>query len=72
MGKHHKKCQVGVYELLNDFYKNLFPPQRCVDKFFVWVWPDGTQKTGSTARKIEVDKKKISAIVDVEPCIGYR
>jgi len=45
---------------------------RCVDKFFVWVWPDGTLKTGSAARKIEVDKTKISAIIDVEPCIGYR
>ena len=45
---------------------------RCVDKFFVWVWPDGTLKTGASARKIEVDKNKISAIIDVEPCIGYR
>ena len=45
---------------------------RCVDKFFVWVWPDGTQKTGKNARKIEVDKNKISSIVDVEACIGYR
>ena len=45
---------------------------RCVDKFFVWVWPDGTLKTGSAARKIEVDKNKISAIINVEPCIGYR
>jgi len=51
---------------------NIIKNVKCVDKFFVWVWPDGTQKTGSTARKIEVDKKKISAIVDVEPCIGYR
>jgi len=51
---------------------NIIKNVKCVDKFFVWVWPDGTQKTGSTARKIEVDKTKISAIVDVEACIGYR
>jgi len=51
---------------------NIIKNVKCVDKFFVWVWPDGTLKTGSAARKIEVDKNKISAIIDVEPCIGYR
>ena len=38
---------------------------RCVDKFFVWVWPDGTQKTEKTARRIQVDKTKTSHIVQV-------
>ena len=38
----------------------------------MWVWPDGTAKTGTAARKIEVDKTKISVIVDVEACIGNR
>ena len=38
---------------------------RCVDKFFVWVWPDGTQKTERTARRIQVDKTKTSHIVQV-------
>jgi len=51
---------------------NIIKNVKCVDKFFVWVWPDGTLKTGASARKIEVDKNKISAIIDVEPCIGYR
>jgi len=29
---------------------NIIKNVKCVDKFFVWVWPDGTQKTGSTAK----------------------
>merc|ERR1712227_1009119 len=51
---------------------NIIKNVNCVDKFFVWVWPDGTAKTGPAARKIEVDKTKISVIVDLEACIGYR
>ena len=43
-----------------------------MDKFFIWVWPDGTLKTGSSARKIQVDKSKVSAIVDIDACVGYR
>ena len=45
---------------------------RCVDKLYVWSWPDGTQKTGSAARKLEVQPTQTSVIVDVEACIGYR
>jgi len=51
---------------------NIIKNVNCVDKFFVWVWPDGTAKTGPSARKIEVDKTKISVIVDVDACLGYR
>ena len=45
---------------------------RCVDKLYVWSWPDGTLKTGPAARKQEVQTSLTSVIVDVEACIGYR
>lgn len=44
----------------------------CIDKLYVWLWPDGTLKTGKSARKIEVQKSQTSVIVEVEACIGYR
>ena len=45
---------------------------RCVDKLYVWSWPEGTQKTGPAARKLEVQPSQSSVVVDVEACIGYR
>merc|ERR1711892_913584 len=45
---------------------------KCVDKYFLWVWPDGTLKTSPTATKVQIDKKTTSKIVDIEPCVGYR
>jgi len=45
---------------------------KCVDKYYLWVWPDGTLKTSPTALKIPIDKATTSKIVDVEACVGYR
>ena len=45
---------------------------RCVDKYFLWIWPDGTQKTSPSTKKIEIPKSTTSKIVDVEPCVSYR
>merc|ERR1711872_160841 len=45
---------------------------KCVDKYFLWIWPDGTQKTSPTTKKIEIPKSTTSKIVDVEPCVSYR
>ena len=39
---------------------------------FVWFWPDGTLKTGTSAKKVEVQKTQTSVIVEVESCLGYR
>ena len=44
----------------------------CADKLYLWLWPDGTLKTGKSAKKIEVQKSQTSVIVEVEACIGYR
>merc|ERR1711936_379122 len=44
----------------------------CVDKLYLWLWPDGTLKTAKSAKKIEVQKSQTSVIVEVEACIGYR
>merc|ERR1711872_638193 len=45
---------------------------KCVDKYFLWIWPDGTQKTSPSTKKIEIPKSTTSKIVDVEPCVSYR
>ena len=50
----------------------LFSTCRCVDKYFLWIWPDGTQKTSPTTKKIQIDKSTTSKIVDVEACVSYR
>merc|ERR1711971_1020535 len=44
----------------------------CVDKFVVWMWPDGTERTGMTTVKKEVSKTTMSAIMDMEACVNYR
>ena len=49
-----------------------FYQRRCVDKFTVWAWPDGTNRTGITARRIPADKAVKSVIVNVEACVNYR
>jgi len=45
---------------------------RCVDKFVVWMWPDGTERSGKTTVKKEVSKTTMSAIMDMEACVNYR
>jgi len=46
--------------------------EQCVDKYVVWMWPDGTQKTDLTTIKMDVAKNVKSVIMDVEACVGYR
>jgi len=45
---------------------------QCVDKFVVWMWPDGTERSGKTTVKKEVSKTTMSAIMDMEACVNYR
>ena len=68
LGEHHQERQVRAGDLLDSSACGgglSLIGCRCVDKFFVWVWPDGTQKTERTARRIQVDKTKTSHIVQV-------
>jgi len=58
------KVMVAWSQILNN-------PQ-CVDKFTVWAWPDGTNRTGITAKRIPADKAVKSVIVKVEACVNYR
>merc|ERR1719436_591136 len=46
--------------------------EECEDKYVVWMWPDGTQKTDRTTIKVDVAKNIKSKIMDVEACVGYR
>jgi len=45
---------------------------QCVDKFVVWMWPDGTERIGKSAVSKEVSKTTMSAIMDMEACVNYR
>merc|ERR1712013_529542 len=45
---------------------------QCVDKFVVWMWPDGTEIIGKSAVSKEVSKTTMSAIMDMEACVNYR
>jgi len=45
---------------------------QCVDKFVVWMWPDGTDRSSSTTIKKEVAKNIKSNIMEVQACVGYR
>merc|ERR1719275_140624 len=45
---------------------------QCVNKFVVWMWPDGTERTGKTTVTKEVSKTTMSAIMDMEACVNYR
>ena len=47
----------------------------CVDRYRVWVWPEGTERNKGT--KILVEEKKgknvaTSKTVTVEPCLSYK
>jgi len=53
-------------------WTSIIKNSKCVDKYFLWIWPDGTQKTSSTTQKIQLAKGTTSKIVDVEPCVSYR
>jgi len=53
-------------------WSSIIKNAKCVDKYFLWVWPDGTEKTSQTTQKIQLDKSTTSRIVDVEPCLSYR
>jgi len=53
-------------------WTRLIKNSKCVDKYFLWVWPDGTPKTSPTAKKVQIDKSITSKIVEVDPCVGYR
>merc|ERR1719320_2300388 len=53
-------------------WSSIIKNAKCVDKYFLWVWPDGTQKTSPTTQKIELEKSTTSKIVEVEPCLSYR
>merc|ERR550534_2858111 len=44
---------------------------QCVDKFVVWMWPDGTERIGKSAVSKEVSKTTMSAIMDMEACVNY-
>merc|ERR1719447_2304837 len=45
---------------------------QCVDKFVVWMWPDGTERIGKSAVSKEMSKTTMSAIMDMESCVNYR
>eukprot|EP00090_Calanus_glacialis_P020617 TRINITY_DN3180_c0_g1_i1.p1 TRINITY_DN3180_c0_g1~~TRINITY_DN3180_c0_g1_i1.p1 ORF type:complete len:593 (+),score=149.12 TRINITY_DN3180_c0_g1_i1:61-1839(+) len=53
-------------------WTSIIKNSKCVDKYFLWIWPDGTQKTSSTTQKIQIAKGTTSKIVEVEPCVAYR
>jgi len=53
-------------------WTSIIKNSKCVDKYFLWIWPDGTQKTSPTTKKIQIDKSTTSKIVDVEACVSYR
>merc|ERR1712123_557481 len=53
-------------------WTSIIKNSKCVDKYFLWIWPDGTQKTSSTTQKIQLAKGTTSKIVEVEPCVSYR
>ena len=51
----------------------------CVDRYHVWVWPEGTERTSKAGRKILVEEKAkgkknvvTSKTVTVEPCLNYK
>ena len=51
----------------------------CVDRYNVWVWPEGTERTSRAGRKILVEEKEkgkksvaTSKTVTVEPCLNYK
>ena len=51
----------------------------CVDRYHVWVWPEGTERTSKVGRKILVEEKErgkktvaTSKTVSVEPCLNYK
>jgi len=56
-------------KVMVDWSKIVKNPQ-CVDSFTVLVWADGTQQT--TATKYQVDKKTMSKMVDIQPCVNYK
>ena len=58
MGKHHKKCQVGVYELLNDFYKNLFPLKDVLTNFLSGCGQMELKKQDLQPEKLRLTKRK--------------
>ena len=51
----------------------------CVDRYNVWVWPEGTERTSQAGRKIMVEEKgpggknvATAKTVSVEPCLNYK
>ena len=65
-------------EVLVSWDKIIKRPE-CVDRYRVYVWPEGTQRTGKAAVKVLVEEKGkdrktvvTSKIVTVEPCLNYK
>ena len=49
----------------------------CVDRYNVWVWPEGTERTAGTKVLVEEKEKDGKTVVtskkvSVEPCLNYR
>ena len=45
--------------------------QRCVDKFVIWMWPDGTLKTGTTTVKVIMKKDGSASKPVLRPDASY-
>ena len=60
-------------------WERIIKRPECVDRYHVWVWPEGTERTSRAGRKILVEEKEkgkksvaTSKTVTVEPCLNYK